>query len=263
MRKPLIAGNWKMNKTIPEAVALVRELLIRCRQIADWPEVEVVVCPPFTALHAVSQELQGSLIGLGAQNLHWEASGAYTGEISASMLRDAGCQYVILGHSERRQYFRETDLEVSKKIRAAESQGLVPIVCMGETLAEREDNRTLSVIEGQLRGCLGDWDHAGNRPLVIAYEPVWAIGTGRNATPEQANEVHTFIRDLLRHLFGESVSSQARILYGGSVNPGNIESLLEQPELDGALVGGASLEVESFVPIIEATVRKKRCFIGG
>lgn len=253
MRKPIVAGNWKMNKTIAEAQELVQKLRILCKGIQ---EVEIVVCPPFTALQVVSQTLLGSSIKLGAQDLYWEMKGAFTGEISPPMLKDVGCQYVILGHSERRQHFHETNLNVSRKITAAESHGLIPIICVGETLAEREEDRTLSVIEEQVRGCLRSWNHAKNEPLIIAYEPVWAIGTGRNATPEQANEIHAFIRFLLNDLFGERVSSTTRILYGGSVNPNNIEALAAQPELDGTLVGGASLDPESFAQIVRSSIRK-------
>jgi triosephosphate isomerase len=255
-RKLIVAGNWKMNKTIAEAADLIQKLRILCRGLPGIQDLEVVACPPFTALYAVSQTLAGSSIKLGAQDLYWELNGAFTGEISAPMLKDVGCQYVILGHSERRQHFQESDLQVSRKTAAAESQGLIPIICVGETLAEREEDRTLSVIEEQVRGCLRTWNHTKDSPLVIAYEPVWAIGTGRNATPEQANEVHAFIRFLLNDLFGEKVSSAARILYGGSVNPKNIESLMAQPELDGTLVGGASLDAESFAQIVRASIKK-------
>jgi len=263
MRKPIVVGNWKMNKTVGEAVEFVKKLRILCKGIAGIQEIETVVCPPFTALHAVSQSLLGSTIKLGAQNLYWEKEGAFTGEISPPMLKDHGCTYVILGHSERRQHFGETNLNVSKRVVAAQSHGLIPIVCVGETLAEREEDRTLSVIEEQVRGCLRSWNHTKNQLLVIAYEPVWAIGTGRNAAPEQANEAHAFIRFLLNDLFGERASSTTRILYGGSVNPKNIEALMAQPELDGTLVGGASLDTESFVHIVKSSIRKTHASLGG
>ncbi|MDH7499209.1 MAG: triose-phosphate isomerase [candidate division NC10 bacterium] len=263
MRKILVAGNWKMNKTVGEAVEFVKKLRILCKGIPGIQDIEIVLCPPFTALHAVSQALVGSIIKIGAQDVYWEKEGAFTGEISPPMLRDHGCRYVILGHSERRQHFGETNLNVSKKMTASYSHDLIPIVCVGETLTEREEDRTLSVIEEQVRGCLRSWNHTKNEPLVIAYEPVWAIGTGRNATPEQANEAHAFIRFLLNDLFGERTSSNTRILYGGSVNPKNIESLMAQPELDGTLVGGASLDAESFVQIIKASIRKPHASLGG
>jgi triosephosphate isomerase len=252
MRKPIIAGNWKMNKTVAEAVDLSQKLRILCKGLQG---VEVVVCPPFTALQATAKALHGSSIHLGAQNLHWEDRGAFTGEISPVMIKDVGCDYVILGHSERRQYFHETNHTVSKRITAALSHGLIPIVCVGETLAEREEDRTFSVVEEQIRGCIWPRTRAQSESLVIAYEPVWAIGTGRNATPDQANEVHTFIRYLLQDLFGDGISTSTRILYGGSVTPRNIEALMDQPDLDGALVGGASLDAESFVQIVKSSIR--------
>lgn len=253
MRSPLVAGNWKMNKTTGEAIDLIEKLKEGCEGLRD---VEIVVCPPFTALQAVSQALLDSLspIRVGAQDLHWEIRGAYTGEVSPEMLRDLGCQFVIVGHSERRQFFHETDLAVSKKMAAARSQGLIPIVCVGESLEEREGGKTFSVVERQLRGGFSGWNPDLGE-VVIAYEPIWAIGTGRNATPEQANEVHAFIRHLLIDLFGEEVGSLTRILYGGSVNPNNIQSLMAQPELDGTLVGGASLQAESFGQIIKASIK--------
>jgi triosephosphate isomerase len=252
MRKPIVAGNWKMNKTIEEAQDLVSKLRGHCDGLSG---VEVVVCPPFTALQATSHALAGSSIHLGAQNVHWEPRGAYTGEISAEMLKDVGCEFVILGHSERRQLLGESNQGVSQKIAAVRSVGLTPIVCVGETLAEREANRTFSVIEEQLSGCLASWIPDPVDSLVIAYEPVWAIGTGRNATPEQASEVHAFIRNRLQDLFGEGVSSRMRILYGGSVNPKNIEALMAQLELDGTLVGGASLDAESLAHIVKSSIR--------
>ena len=252
MRKVIIAGNWKMNKTVAEAVDLAQKLRMLCKGLQG---VEIVVCPPFTAIQAVAQALSGFSIHLGAQNLHWEDRGAFTGEISSVMLKDVGCDYVILGHSERRQHFHETNLGVSKKIIAALSHGFIPIVCVGETLVEREEDRTFSVVEEQIRGSIRPVIRTKKEPIVIAYEPVWAIGTGRNATPDQANEVHTFIRYFLQDLFGQEFSANTCILYGGSVNPGNIEALMAQPELDGALVGGASLDAESFAQIVRSSIR--------
>jgi len=241
-----------MNKTVPEGVELSQKLRILCKGLRG---IEIVVCPPFTALQAIGQTLSGSSIRLGAQNLYGEDQGAFTGEVSPVMLKDIGCDYVILGHSERRQRFHETNHEVSKKLSAALSHGLIPIVCVGETLTEREEDRTFSVVEEQIRGSIRPAFSKQRESIVIAYEPVWAIGTGKNASPDQANEVHTFIRYLLHDLFGEGVSASTRILYGGSVNPGNIEALMDQPELDGTLVGGASLDAESFAQIVRSSIR--------
>lgn len=248
MRIPLIAGNWKMFKTTAEAVALASALVELLKNVDD---VEVAVCPPFTALHAVSKVLAGSGIALGAQDLHWEKEGAYTGEISAPMLLDVGCRYVIVGHSERRQYFGETDGMINKKTRAALTHHLIPIVCVGETLEERETGRTFEVIEGQVRGSLADLTPEQGKSLVIAYEPVWAIGTGRTALPSQANGAQGFIRKLLADRFGQEISDRIPILYGGSVKPDNIAALMAEPEIDGALVGGASLDAPSFAKIVK------------
>lgn len=247
-RLQVIAANWKMNKTISEAVAFARELTA-ATQISG---VEVILCPPFTALAEVAKVLSGSGIGLGAQDLFWEDAGPYTGEISPVMLRDAGCHYVIIGHSERRQYFGETDETVNKKVRAALRHGLRPIVCVGEKLAEREAGETYAVIERQVRGAFAGIPEEAIAEVVVAYEPVWAIGTGRNAAPEDAQAVNQFIRDLLGRLYGPAVAAQIRIQYGGSVTPENAAALLAQPDVDGALVGGASLKVESFQAIIRA-----------
>jgi len=247
-RKVLMAGNWKMYKTTKEAVALVEALIELLR---DENQVEVAVCPPFTALDAVSRALAGSRIALGAQNLHWEKEGAYTGEIAAPMLLDLGCRYVIIGHSERRQHFGETDAGVNKKVQTALAHGLIPLVCVGETLAEREAGNTFAVIEAQVRGSLAGLEPEQAAKLVIAYEPVWAIGTGRNATPEQANEAQAFIRKLLANLFSQKVADGIRILYGGSVKPENIGALMAEPEVDGALIGGASLDAVSFAKIVK------------
>ncbi len=247
-RVPLLAGNWKMHGTRQEAVALAEGIKAG---VAGVSGREVLVAPPFTALEPVAEALRGGSVRLAGQNLHWEAKGAFTGEVSAPMLRGAGCTHVIIGHSERRQYFGETDETVAKKVASAQAQGLVPIVCVGETLQEREAGRTLAVVERQLRGGLLGRDAAAIRAVVIAYEPVWAIGTGKVATPEQAQEVHAFIRRMLGELGGEAAASTCRILYGGSVKADNIDELMRQPDIDGALVGGASLQVESFVRIVK------------
>jgi triosephosphate isomerase len=248
-RRKVVAGNWKMNKTVPEALALVRELK---GLVASAQNVEVVVAPPFVALHAVAQELAGSNIRLAAQNCHWEASGAFTGEVSASMLKDVGCTYVILGHSERRQFFGETDETVNKRTRAALKAGLIPIVCVGETLAEREANRTLEVVERQVAGALAGFSASEVAGFVLAYEPVWAIGTGRTATSEQAQEVHAAIRAQLGRLYDGATAGQVRIQYGGSVKPDNAAELMGKPDVDGALVGGASLKAGDFAAIVRA-----------
>jgi len=263
-RIPLIAGNWKMNKTSSEAVELVKKLKLLVKD-ADSKKREIVVCPPFTALSDVAKELadknnknkdNNMNIALGAQNLHFEESGAFTGEVSAQMLKEAGCKYVIIGHSERRQLFGETNQSVNKKIFAALKHGLTPIVCFGETLAEREKNKTKDVIKKQITESLNGIDQANDGDnnfnwIVIAYEPIWAIGTGKTATPGQAQEVHASIRKLLEELSGKKTADSTRILYGGSVKPENIKSLMMQKDIDGALVGGASLDVESFTEIVK------------
>ena len=256
MRTPIIAGNWKMHLTQPESEALVQQVKRSCGTAAG---VEVVVCPPFTALAAVSRALGGSSIGLGAQNMHWDAQGAFTGEVSPTMLRDAGCRWVILGHSERRTLFDETDEAVRRKLLAALQHGLKPIVCIGETLAEREANRTFDVLTRQLEGGLKDVPSDRLIPggVVFAYEPVWAIGTGRNATPEQAQEAHAFIRQWLAKHAGAAVADSLRLQYGGSVSAANAAALLQQPDVDGALVGGASLKAEAFSAIVKAALESK------
>jgi triosephosphate isomerase len=246
-RLPFIAGNWKMNKTVGEALDLIRELKA---DISRVKTVEVAVAPPFTALHAVHKELEGSPIHLAAQNLYWEEKGAFTGEVSSFMLKEVGCHYVIIGHSERRQLFGETDETVNRRIKAALAQGLKVIFCMGETLKEREEGKTFSVIERQVEGGLKGLGDQEMENMVIAYEPVWAIGTGKTATPEQAEEVHRFIRGKLAKLYSREVSEEIRIQYGGSVTPENIKGLMNQPNIDGALVGGASLKAESFSKIV-------------
>jgi triosephosphate isomerase len=246
-RLPFIAGNWKMNKTVGEAVDLVRELKTA---ISGVREVEVAVAPPFTALHAVRKELEGSLIRLAAQNLYWEEKGAFTGEISPLMVKEAGCQYVIIGHSERRQFFGESDETVNRRIMAALAHGLKVIFCIGEALTEREQGKTFTVIEKQVSGGLKGLSDKDLKNITIAYEPVWAIGTGKTATPEQAEEVHRFIREKVKSLYSREVSEEIRIQYGGSVTPENIKGLMNQPNIDGALVGGASLKAESFSKIV-------------
>ena len=248
MRRKFICGNWKMYKTSGEAVQLVREL----QQKLAGAAAQVAVAPPYTALAAVKAALQGRAIELFAQDCHHEKQGAFTGEVSAMMLKDAGCDGVILGHSERRQYFGETDEGVAKKVRAALAEGLHPIVCVGETLQEREAGRTWEVVSRQVRGALGGLEGAALQKVTLAYEPVWAIGTGRTATTAQAQEVHAQIRGLLRDLGGDAVAAAVRIQYGGSVKPDNAADLLSQPDVDGALVGGASLKAADFAAIVSA-----------
>jgi triosephosphate isomerase len=246
-RRPLIAGNWKMHGTRAETTALIDGIKGAAAAARDR---EVVVAPPYTALETAARTLTGTTIGLSGQNLHWEPKGAYTGEISGEMLKDVGCTYVIIGHSERRQYFNETNEIVHQKIEAALGAELKPIVCIGETLREREGGNTLPVIERQVRDGLAEFGRDVLRGLTIAYEPVWAIGTGKTAMPEQAQEVHGAIRALLRELAGDAGGESIRILYGGSVKADNIDSLMAQPDIDGALVGGASLDAEAFSRII-------------
>ena len=247
MRTPLIAGNWKMYKTSSEA----RETAARLVDlVADVDDVDIMIAPTYTGLESVSGVTKNSRVSLGAQDLFWEKEGAYTGQISADMLVDAGCRYVIIGHSERRQFFGETDETVNKKIRAAIGARLKPVVCVGETEAERESGQTFSVLDKQIKlGLKGYFiDDLGD--LVIAYEPVWAIGTGKTATEEQAQEAHQYIRSLIRELFGDNLSDSVRILYGGSVKPANIAGLMAMTDIDGGLVGGASLDPESFSQIV-------------
>ncbi len=249
MRKPFVAGNWKMNKTVEQASVLVQELLPGLQAV---PEVERVICPPYPALMVLSAQLTGTGVGLGAQNLHWEASGAYTGEVSPAMVREF-CEYVIIGHSERRAYFKETDETVNKKLRAALALGLVPIVCVGETLEEYEAGRTKEVVTRQVLEGFKDVEAGLASMIVVAYEPVWAIGTGKAATGEGANAVlRDSIRPALAQLFGSALSQSLRILYGGSVTSANAAEFFGQPEIDGALVGGASLKPEEFIKIVQA-----------
>ncbi len=244
-RTPLIVGNWKMHGTQSEAERLLLALRSELTAISGR---EVVVAPPFTALEMAGRLLAGSSIRLAAQNLHWEPQGAFTGEISGPMLRELGCTYVIIGHSERRQYFGETDDLVERKVAAAWREELRPILCVGETLSEREKGETLPVIERQVRSAL--WEQEKMEELVIAYEPIWAIGTGRTATPDQAQEVHAAIRRLLTEKLGQGKAETVRILYGGSVKPDNIDGLMAEKDIDGALVGGASLEAKAFARIV-------------
>lgn len=249
VRTPLIAGNWKMNKTASEAAAFAHELVHR--KITS-PAVEIVIAPPFTALDSVRHALgTHSSISLAGQNLHWEDSGAFTGEVSAPMLKDLGCRYVILGHSERRALFGERDDVIQKKLMAAFRHELKPILCIGESLAQREGGDTAEVITEQLRGSLGRFNATQLATLTIAYEPVWAIGTGKAASPDQAVPVHRTIRQFLRQEWSSSLAEATRILYGGSVTPQNVSSFLDSEEIDGALVGGACLKVESFASIAD------------
>ncbi len=252
--RKLIAGNWKMNKTSAEATALVSDIVAAVGRQAD---VDVVVCPPFTSIESAGKALEGSTVKLGAQNMHPEASGAYTGEISAGMLRALFATHVILGHSERRAYFAETDAFINKKVLAALKNQLKPILCVGETLAEREGGSTLKVVQTQLEAGLDGVSKELAASVVIAYEPVWAIGTGKVATTEQAQEVHAFIRGLLVKLFGDAVAQKVRILYGGSMKPSNAPDLLAQKDIDGGLIGGASLEARSFVELVTAAAAVK------
>lgn len=246
-RKTLIAGNWKMYKTGPQAAEVASRLK---SLVGDIMDVEVMVAPPFTALGTVAGILKGSLIQIGGQDLFWEAEGAYTGEISAPMLKDAGCTYVIIGHSERRQYFGETNATVNRKIRAALLGDLIPVLCIGESEAERDSGQTFSVVQKQLEEGLEGFSADDVQKMTIAYEPVWAIGTGKTATTDQAQEVHEFIRGRMETAYGNSVAKAVRILYGGSVKPENIGELMAMPDIDGALVGGASLDADSFAGIV-------------
>ena len=247
MRVPFIAANWKMHKTVHEAVAFVKEFR---RAARDFPDVEIVLAPPFTALHAAAEAARGSAIGIAAQNIHWEKEGAFTGETSAAMVKEAGAEYVIIGHSERRRLFNETDETVSRKIAAAFGAQLTPVVCIGETLEERDRGVTPVVLDRQIKQGLDGLSGDQIAALVIAYEPVWAIGTGRNATPQQAGEAHAHIRNRIRQWFGGSAADHVHIIYGGSVKPDNTHELMVLPDVDGALVGGASLELRSFTEIL-------------
>jgi triosephosphate isomerase (TIM) len=247
MRIPFIAGNWKMFKTVHEAVVFVKELRPLVKDIDD---VEIVVAPPFAAIYAAAEAARNSNIGVAAQDLHWEREGAFTGEVSAPMIKEAGAEYVIIGHSERRRYFHETDALVSRKVVAAFQAELTPIVCVGETLEERERGETLAILDRQVKDGLDQLTGGQVAELVVAYEPVWAIGTGRNATAAQAEEAHAHIRQRLRQWFGADAADRCHVLYGGSVKRDNIRELIAEPDVDGALVGGASLDVQSFADIV-------------
>ncbi|HEY8345347.1 MAG TPA: triose-phosphate isomerase, partial [Bacillota bacterium] len=247
MRRPFIAGNWKMYKTASEARELVQGLR---KALTDTKGVEVAVCPPFTALAQVAEELKGTEIKLGAQDLFWEEEGAFTGEVSPVMLKDLGCEYVIIGHSERRQYFGETDEQVNKKVKAALAHGLKPIICVGESLAQRDAGQTESLVRGQVEKALAGLERERVPEIVIAYEPIWAIGTGRSSNGTDANQVIGLIRRTIARMFGAEVAAEVRIQYGGSVKPQNIKEFMAEAEIDGALVGGASLQVDSFAAIV-------------
>jgi triosephosphate isomerase (TIM) len=251
IRKKIIAGNWKMNKTPEDSKELAEGIKL---DVGTVNEVDVVVCPTFTALDAVSKVIGDTNIKLGAQNMHWEAEGAYTGEISASMLRNLYCHYVILGHSERREYFGETDEIINKKTKAAIAAGLIPIVCVGETLEQRESNTQEAVVSTQLKASLAGLGSDLGK-VVVAYEPVWAIGTGLTASPEQAQEMHAFIRSTLAEISDQATADKIRIQYGGSMKPENATELLSQPDIDGGLIGGAALKAQSFVALVKAAIK--------
>jgi triosephosphate isomerase len=247
MRTPILAGNWKMHKTVQEAVFYAKEFRSLVRDVSG---LEIVLAPPFTAVHAVAEALRASNVAVGAQNVYWEREGAFTGEVSASMLAEAGAEYVIVGHSERRILFGETSGIVNRKLMASIAAGLTPIVCIGETLQQREAGDTLTVLDRQVKESLDGVTGEQLATLALAYEPVWAIGTGRNATPNEAAEAHGHIRQRLRQWFGVDAADQCHILYGGSVKPDNVTSLVTLPDVDGALVGGASLDVRGFAEIV-------------
>lgn len=252
-RKPVIAGNWKMNKTAAETRALIAEIIPLVRDA----RAEVAVCVPFTDLAAAVEAAKGTNIGVGAQNVHWAEKGAFTGEISAAMLVEAGAEYVVIGHSERRQYFGETDDTVNQRLKAALAAGLKPIVCVGERLEERESGHTAEVVIRQTKGAFRDIDGSEIKNIILAYEPVWAIGTGRTATPEDANETIKVIRDTMADLYGRDAAENAlRIQYGGSMKPSNVDDLMAMPEIDGGLIGGASLKAPDFARIVNYEVRK-------
>lgn len=250
MRKPVIGGNWKMNKISKDGIILAKELV---QDLKDLKEVDVFICPPFTTLEKISNIVKASPVKLGGQNMHWEDEGAYTGEISADMLLDFGCEYVLLGHSERRRGEpQETDEIINKKLKKALIKGLIPVLCIGETREERKKGFTEEVIKHQITGSLKNITGKDLLNIIIAYEPVWAIGTGETATPQQAEEVHVYIRNLLAEIYSPEISEKIRIQYGGSIKPSNMKDLINQINIDGGLVGGASLEAESFIKIIRA-----------
>jgi len=247
MRLPFICANWKMHKTVHESVVFVKEFRSMVKDIAD---VEIVVAPPLTAVHAVAEAARNSNVGVAGQNIHWDREGAFTGEVSAIMLQEAGAEFVIIGHSERRRLFHDTDETVNRKANAAIAAKLIPIVCIGETLDERERDETMAVLDRQIKQGLDGLTGEQVAALVVAYEPVWAIGTGRNATPEQAAEAHGHIRGRLRQWFGADAAEQCHVIYGGSVKPDNVHELMLNADVDGALVGGASLDVRGFFDIV-------------
>lgn len=257
MRKIIIAGNWKMNKTIAPALELANAIKREVFKIADFT-VDAVLCPPFTALSEVAEVINDTDIKLGAQDVHWEKEGAFTGEVSCDMLKDCGCTHVIIGHSERRQFFGETNATVNKKVEVACKAQMIPIMCVGETLAERESGATFSVLEDHVKNGLAGIGAQDIRKIIIAYEPVWAIGTGKTATSPQAQEAHNYIRGILVKLYDADTAAEVRIQYGGSVKPENIEELLRQPDIDGALVGGASIKADSFSDIIRKSCGVKK-----
>ena len=246
MRKPIIAGNWKMNKTASEAADLVKELI---PLVAD-AKCDVVICPPFIDIPAVAELVKGTNIKLGCQNIHWEAKGAYTGEISADMLKAYGVEYAIIGHSERRQYFGETDEGVNKRAKAAHANGITPIICVGETLEQRESGVTAALVSGQTKAALAGMTDDEVKATVIAYEPIWAIGTGKTATSEDANATIAVIRNAIAEVYGKAVADEVRIQYGGSMNPANASELMAMPEIDGGLIGGASLVADKFSKVV-------------
>ncbi len=252
-RKRIIAGNWKMNKGVSESQTLAEDIK---RELAECSEVEVVLCPPFTSLQAVADVVGDTSIKFGAQDMHWESSGAFTGEISAMMLRSLYCHFVILGHSERRTFFGETDIIVNKKALAALAATLTPIVCVGETQQERESGQHMTVVRTQVEGSLAGITPGDLKKVVVAYEPVWAIGTGLTATPEQAQEMHAYIRSVLRDMAGPDAADSVRIQYGGSMKPANAAELLAKPDIDGGLIGGAALEAKSFVELVRIAQQK-------
>lgn len=251
MRNKVIAGNWKMHKEVGESVQFVKELVAKESSIPGT--TKVIICPPFTALYPIHEVLKGSKIKLGAQNMYFEEQGAFTGEVSSNMLKSAGCDYVILGHSERRSYFGETDETVNKKVKKALEKGLNPIMCVGETLEEREAGITNQVVEKQVRGGLDKLTKEEISKIILAYEPVWAIGTGKTASPQQAQDVHAFIRSIVAKIADEKVAAGIIIQYGGSMKPDNAKELLKQPDIDGGLIGGACLKTDAFYGIIEAS----------
>lgn len=246
-RKKFIAGNWKMNTTIDEAVMLAKAVVEKMGKVSD---VDIAVCPPYISLKAVARALKGSSVKLGAQDVHWEAKGAYTGKVSCAMLKSVGVEYVIIGHSEQRQYFHETNETVNKKVKAALEAGLLPIVCVGETLDERKTGKLFSIIEGQTKGAFAGISKDDALKCTIAYEPVWAIGTGEVATPQQANEMHVFIRKQVAGLYDGEAADKMRIQYGGSMKPDNAKALLALSDVDGGLIGGAALKADDFFGIV-------------